>query len=746
MPEPLAPSPDLESGAAPVGVETNVESGVDPAPSAVRSRRVPDRVWSTVCAAVGVTTGLWITRHAWGPHLIAGGDVTADLIRANFGIAQIVAHGRLDGWFPRFMEGDQEFLFNGPGVTWAIAFLRLLSLGALSNAGALKVLAIGSIAAEPLAVAYLARSFGLNRISAGIAGIISFTATAGYGGSGLEGLFVNGLLSHQLGAIPFFISFGALLRVFDDPSRRRMVVAGTALAVLVITHLISVMILAVMFPIALIFRMSASQRSAALRGLGGVLGAGGVAFGIAGFWVVPFLVHRNLHGPVVTWGTDPFDVRIAQILRGQILYEPFMAKLVILAWIVTILRAAFGQREHVVLLAVPAIYLVIAHVTLSYPGPGDISLQLANRGLAYAGVIALFPVAALVGLAVTRLGDLSGDQYIAILLCAFAVMAAVIVTVGHSNEHLAGQLTTPTPALRDAAAELRGIVPSGARFSMTRDYPAEIARVGVIEPERWLAWASGVDTLNAFNPEASNAGAVAYTADGPANNQTIDSWVRALRRLGVSHIVVDKPALDKQMQASALVHQVWTQGPVTIYEVLTDSGGTPPNSDGHRAVQRRREFFAEGSRTAAVDDQLQPTLHLDDRGGVVAQMARHLGRPERQDLEDLRRPHADRHPTWSAPLAARLPSRPGRPYRLAGHARHTLVLDRSSAPAALEGAQAREPAGRADGFAHRRARNARRMARSRVRITRVVHLASIRSSRPRNMIRSSGSAGGSICP
>ncbi|MGO9877206.1 MAG: hypothetical protein ACLPVY_25790 [Acidimicrobiia bacterium] len=576
MPEPLAPSPDLDLGAAPAGVEANVESGVEQAPSAVRSRRVPDQVWASVCGVVGVTTGLWITRHAWGPHLIAGGDVTADLIRANFGIAQIVAHGRLDGWFPRFMEGDQEFLFNGPGVTWAIAFLRLLSLGALSNAGALKVLAIGSIAAEPLAVAYLARSFGLNRISAGIAGIISFTATAGYGGSGLEGLFVNGLLSHQLGAIPFFISFGALLRVFDDPSRRRMVVAGTALAALVITHLISVMILAVMFPIALIFRMSASQRSAALRGLGGVLGAGGVAFGIAGFWVVPFLVHRNLHGPVVTWGTDPFDVRIAQILRGQILYEPFIAKLVILAWIVTIVRAAFGHREHVVLLAVPAIYLVIAHVTLSYPGPGDISLQLANRGLAYAGVFALLPVAALVGLIVTRLGDLSGDQYIAILLCAFALVAAVIVTVGHSNEHVAGQLTTPTPALRDAAAELRDIVPSGARFSMTRDYPAEISRVGVIEPERWLAWASGVDTLNAFNPEASNAGAVAYTADGPANNQTIDSWVRALRRLGVSHIVVDKPALDKQMQASALVHQVWTQGPVTIYEVLTDTGGTPP--------------------------------------------------------------------------------------------------------------------------------------------------------------------------
>ena len=38
-------------------------------------------------------------------------------------------------------------------------------------------------------------------------------------------------------------------------------------------------------------------------------------------------------------------------------------------------------------------------------------------------------------------------------------------------------------------------VPAGARFSLTRDYPDEIARVGVIEPAVRLAWASGVDTL-----------------------------------------------------------------------------------------------------------------------------------------------------------------------------------------------------------------------------------------------------------
>jgi len=747
MPEALAPSYELESGAPPTGAQAVAEPGTGPAPPDARKREVPEWAWTAVGAVVGVAIGLWLTRHAWGSHLLAGGDVTGDLIRADFGIAHLVLHGRIDGWFPRFMLGDQEFLFNGPGVTWAIAILRLLTLGLLSNAGALKVLAIGSVAAEPIAVSYLARSFGLDRLGAGIAGVLSFTATVGYGGSGLEGLFVNGLLAHQLGAVPFFIAFGALMRVFDDPNRRRIVIAGAALAALAITHLISVMILAVMLPIALCCRMSTSQRSALWLGLGGVLGAGSVAFGIAGFWVVPLLAHLNLHSSVATWTTDPFNVRIAQILRGQILYEPFIAKLVIGAWIVTILRAAFGHREHVALLVIPAVYLVIAHVSVSYPGPGDISLELANRGLAYAGVFALVPVAALIALAVKRLGDLSGSQHLAVALSAVALAAAVIVTVGHSKENLAGQLTTPAPALQDAAAELRDVVPAGARFAMTRDYPAEIARVGVINPDLWIAWASGVDTLNVFNPEVSTASAVAYTADGPANHQPIDDWVRALRRLGVSHVVVDNPALDQQMRRSALVHQIWTQPPVTIYAVLTDAGSIPPvlmdtaptnadvtfSPDGPE--QLRWTINSRRSFTSTIAVAWSPKWHasLDGHGVTVSKTfdglmqidipsgLHHLQLAYRRDTADYLGMAITLLTLWSLV---------GRPLRRRWKNKKPQRLPDDVSPAPPSGLSESLAAWRARVFGSHES----------------AHLASMRSSSSRNMMRSSGSAGGSICP
>jgi hypothetical protein len=551
------------------------ESGEAPPPTRYVLREIPPIAWTIVGGLVGVLTALWITRHAWGPHVIAGGDITADLVRSDFGIAHLVAHGRIDGWFPRFMLGHQEFLFNGPGVTWATAVIRALTFGTLSNTGAIKVLAIAAIAAEPVAVAYFARSFRIDRVAAALAGILALTATVGFG-IGLEGQFVNGLLSHQVGAIPFFLSFGAVLRAYDEPTRKRSIIAAVALAVLAITHLISVMILVVMLPIALLFRLGASQRAERRRGLRSLFLTGCVAIGLAGFWAVPFFVHRDLRGPIVTWGTDPFEQRIAQIMRGQILYLPFVAKLVMLAWVVVLVRCAFGHREHLVFLAVPALYLAISHVTLKYPGPGDISLQLANRGLAYAGIIALVPVAALVALAARRIGEWAEEPALVVVLSIIAIVASVGITVAHSKEGLAGELTPATPAFRAAALQLRTLVPDGARFSLTRDYPAEIERVGVIEPARWLAWASGVDTLNSFNPESSNAGAVAYTADGPNDNQPIDDWLRALRRLGVSDVVVDKPELDEKVKATSLAHAVWTEGPVTIYEVLDDAGGRPP--------------------------------------------------------------------------------------------------------------------------------------------------------------------------
>ena len=67
----------------------------------------------------------------------------AHLIRADFALPHLVAHLRPDGWFPRLVLGQQEFLFNGPGLTWLVGAVRIFTLGTLSTTGALKVAAAG---------------------------------------------------------------------------------------------------------------------------------------------------------------------------------------------------------------------------------------------------------------------------------------------------------------------------------------------------------------------------------------------------------------------------------------------------------------------------------------------------------------------------------------------------------------------------------------------------------------------------
>ncbi|MGH9036051.1 MAG: hypothetical protein ACRD0O_09820, partial [Acidimicrobiia bacterium] len=165
-----------------------------PASGSPAPRRSRLLTWAGL--AVGMAVAIVLVLPAFGPRPPAGEDVMAHLVRADFGIPELVARGRLDGWFPRFVLGHQEFLFNGPGLVWLMALLRGATLGTLSNTGALKVVSIGSFVALVPAAWFLARSFGLSRRAAGLAAVLA-TCVSNPFGLGLEGLFDTGLIPHQ---------------------------------------------------------------------------------------------------------------------------------------------------------------------------------------------------------------------------------------------------------------------------------------------------------------------------------------------------------------------------------------------------------------------------------------------------------------------------------------------------------------------------------------------------------------------
>ncbi|MGH8975639.1 MAG: hypothetical protein ACRD0C_20840, partial [Acidimicrobiia bacterium] len=250
--------------------DTVTEVLAAPLPPGSRRRRPrPLVTWAGL--VVGTAVAVVLVAPAFGSRPPAGEDVMAHLVRADFAIPELVGRGRLDGWFPRFFLGHQEFLVNGPGVVWLMAAVRGLTAGLLSNTGALKVVATGSLVALVPAAWFLARSFGLSHAAAGLGAVLA-TCVSNPFGLGLEGLFDVGLIPHQVGGVLFCVALGAGVRLLHDGRRSWAVLAAGALAGLAVTHLISVLVLGVILALCLVALVPARAVTAA--GLRRLAGAG----------------------------------------------------------------------------------------------------------------------------------------------------------------------------------------------------------------------------------------------------------------------------------------------------------------------------------------------------------------------------------------------------------------------------------------------------------------------------------------
>jgi Bacterial membrane protein YfhO/6-pyruvoyl-tetrahydropterin synthase related domain len=505
---------------------------------------------TVVGVGVAVVVAVWSTRGAWGGRPPHGEDVMAYLVRADFGLPQLVAHGRLDG----------------PGVTWSMGAVRGVTGGVLSNAGALKVVGVLSFAALPAAVAFLARSLRLGRLATGIAAVLSLLVSSGFG-PGLQGLYAVGLVSHQLGAPLFCLALGALVRVPRDPRRRWMVLAAVSLAALTITHLISVMILAVVFPLlAFGLRREHLGRAPLIR----LAVTSGVAAALAAWWLIPALAHRDLRGMVATWETPPFGDRIDAIVNGQLLFRSYTVWIVVAGWVCALVRVRHRRPFAIVLVATPLVYLVIAHWAASRWPDNEIAVQLANRGLGYAGLLAILPLAAAIA-AGARLVNRRLSRWPwagpAAVTGALALAVVIVLSPLGPSRRVASELDPPVPQLQQAARELRRRVPDGARFVTQRDYPGEVVRTGVLLPPTWLAWASGRDSLNGWNLESSSTPQLDVEPDRYLGRRPADEQADVLSRLGVSHVVTTADPLADAFAASERFELVWRESPVAILAV-----------------------------------------------------------------------------------------------------------------------------------------------------------------------------------
>ena len=254
---------------------------------------------------LGFVAGAYATRASVARPVLVGDDVPYHLLRVRFGLHELFLRGRLDGWSPIFGAGSQHFLVYGPGLTLGFAVVKAVTLGQLSDARSLAVLAWLTFAAIGPAMFYLARSLRLPTLHAGLAGLGALAVSVPFG-VGVSGTFDIGLLAHGAAAPLATVALGLVVRCVDD-RRWRPALLGATVALLVLTHPAS----AVMFGLSTIIVLPFAARGRRLASIVGRLARPvGIAGGLAAFWWIPLALRHSPMQPSPTWPTPTLPERL----------------------------------------------------------------------------------------------------------------------------------------------------------------------------------------------------------------------------------------------------------------------------------------------------------------------------------------------------------------------------------------------------------------------------------------------------
>ena len=549
--------------------------------------------------AMATVVGVWLTRHGMLAELPAGVDVEGHVARTDWAF-HLWSQGRLDGWFPTFGSGYRLFAVYGPGLALVSGLIRVLSFGLIDTPRSMSVIGVLSIASLPWAAASLSRALGSNRLIAAIHGMLGLTVSVPFGG-GLSGLYSTGLVPQAL-AFPMQVAtLAAILRLSATGSRRSAAAVAALVGGLLILHPISLVVLALVAPplVLLCARPRTIRRVAVL--------AGGLAWGaaIAAFWLLPAIHTSGLRGGVSAWATPPLPTRLADVGHGRILFPRGVAYAVAIAIAITFgeaIRTWRGRRR----LAPPAVafaYLVVAHLAVGHRiGPIELRIQFANRGLALAGILALVPLASLVGDVISSRPRPQRTPL------AFAVVGVLMVAVPLwlQNPLDPGQVSpAPSADLVATAQALHRLVPPGARHLFAQPNP--FVPLGTDHQARWLAVNSHTNTAHLYFPEATKE-AGAGSLDDPFLKVTAPAdALGPLRRAGITHVVVTSPDPGSQLANVAGYRKVKDLGTLAIYAVEPDPDAPPvaallqPGNDPIRPVGQRLSARLLSYRPEALD-------------------------------------------------------------------------------------------------------------------------------------------------
>jgi len=200
----------------------------------------------------------------------------------------LIPRGELGGWSELWFAGYPANELYGPGGNLWVTLFRYLTFGLLSFGATYGLAVFALMWLVPISAYVLGRAF-LGRAAGAIAGLLLVVTRGGWYDLGYFWILEMGVWPFALGAALTLLSIVVLRRYLVRGGPRGLVLAALSLAVAVLGHPMSLLLLVIAAPMVVLHVVLERGRAGSTRLL--VRAAAAAIFGalLAAFWLVPFV-------------------------------------------------------------------------------------------------------------------------------------------------------------------------------------------------------------------------------------------------------------------------------------------------------------------------------------------------------------------------------------------------------------------------------------------------------------------------
>ena len=200
----------------------------------------------------------------------------------------LIPSGRLSGWSELWFAGYPAGELYGPGGNLWVALFRFLTLGQLDYGATYGLAMFGLMLLIPLSTYVMGRAF-FGRAVGTIAALMMVLTRGGWYDLGWFWIVEMGVWPFALGAALTVLATVALRRYLVRGGPRGLAVASLAVALAVLGHPMSLLLLGFAGPLMVIHHGLEHGRAGATRALLRAAGAASLGILLSAFWLVPFV-------------------------------------------------------------------------------------------------------------------------------------------------------------------------------------------------------------------------------------------------------------------------------------------------------------------------------------------------------------------------------------------------------------------------------------------------------------------------